>query len=73
MAKLTESQRNALASNQFVFSKTRKYPVHDKGHAMYALKIGNIQYAKGNLTKAQYNQIVSKVNTMWGFNARFKK
>ncbi len=73
MAKLTDAQRNALRSNQFVFAKTRQYPVHDKGHAQWALRIGNIQFSKGNLSKAQYNQIVNKVNTMWGFNAKLKK
>lgn len=73
MAKLTDSQRNALASNQFVFPKTRKYPIHTKGHAQYAIRIGSIQLGRKNLSVAEYNKIVSAVNTRWGFNAKFKK
>lgn len=73
MAKLTDAQRNALSSSQFVFPKLRKYPIHSKGHAQHAIRIGSIQLGKGNLTVAQYNQIVKAVNTRWGFNAKFKK
>lgn len=73
MAKLSESQRNALSSNQFVFPKTRKYPIHTKGHAQHAIRIGSIQLGKGNLTVAQYNKIVKAVNTKWSFNAKLKK
>jgi hypothetical protein len=72
MAKLTAAQRAALRPNQYVFPKTRKYPIPDKGHAQYAIRIGNIQYAKGNLSTAQYNQIVKKVNAKFGFKAKLK-
>jgi hypothetical protein len=37
MAKLTAAERNALPSSDFVFPKTREYPIHDKSHAMNAL------------------------------------
>ena len=73
MAKLTDAQRNALAANQFVFPKTRKFPIHTKGHAQYAIRVGSIQLSRGNLSVAQYNQIVKAVNNRWGFNAKFKK
>lgn len=72
MAKLTASQRSNLPSSAFVFPKTRKYPVHTQGHAQHAIRIGSIQYAKGNLTKAQYNQIVKRVNAQYGFKAKMK-
>ena len=73
MAKLTDAQRNALRSNQFVFAKTRQYPVHDKEHAQAALMIGGRNFAKNKLSVAKYNQIVKKVNIMWGFKAKLKK
>lgn len=73
MAKLTDAQRNALASSQFVFPRTRKYPIHDKGHAMQAIRVGSIQLGRGNLTVTEYNQIVNAVNKKWGFKAKLKK
>lgn len=72
MAKLTEAQRARLSSSAFVFPKARKYPIHTKGHAQHAIRIGSIQLARGNLTVSQYNQIVKAVNTRWGFKARMK-
>jgi hypothetical protein len=72
MGKLTEAQRNALGSNQFVFPKTRKFPIHTKGHAQYAIRVGSIQLGRGNLSVVQYNQIVRAVNNRWGFHAKFK-
>jgi hypothetical protein len=73
VAKLTESQRNSLKSSEFVFPKTRKYPINSKGHAQWAIRIGSIQLGKGLLSVAEYNKIVTAVNNRWGFNARFKK
>ncbi len=72
MSKLTEAQRNALASNQFVFPKTRKYPIDQKGRAQFAIKVGGINLGRGILSLADYNKIVKAVNTRWGFNAKFK-
>lgn len=72
MAKLTTAQRNALASNQYVFPKTRTYPIPDKGHAQQAIRIGSMNLSKGNLTLSQYNQIVKAVNSKFGFKARIK-
>lgn len=37
MAKLTSAKRNSLPASAFVFPKTRKYPIHDAGHARDAL------------------------------------
>lgn len=37
MAKLSSTQRNRLASNEFVFPKERKYPIEDASHARNAL------------------------------------
>jgi hypothetical protein len=37
MAKLTTKKRKALKSKDFVFPKTRKFPIEDKAHARDAL------------------------------------
>lgn len=37
MAKLTAATRNALPSSDFVFKKSRKFPIEDKSHARNAL------------------------------------
>lgn len=73
MAKLTKEQRAKLRSSQFVFPKTRSYPIPDKGHAQWAMRIGAIQFSRGNLSQSQYNAIVQAVNTKFGFNAKYKK
>jgi len=35
--KLTTQERNSLSGDQFVFPKTRRYPIHDENHARAAL------------------------------------
>lgn len=50
MAKLTASTRNALSASDFVFPKTRKFPIQDASHARNALsragaKGGSVQAA----------------------------
>jgi hypothetical protein len=72
MAKLTMSQRNKLSSSQFVFPKTRKFPIQDKGHAQYAVRIAAIQYGKGIMSATQYNQVINAVNKKFGFKAQLK-
>jgi len=37
MAKLTTKARKNLSSDDFVFPKERRYPIHDKAHARNAL------------------------------------
>lgn len=72
MAKLTDSQRAKLKSNQFIFPKTRTYPIPDKGHAQWAVRVGAIQYARGNLSRSQYNTIANTVNKRFGFHVGLK-
>ena len=38
MAKLTKAERDALPASAFVFPGSRRYPIHDKGHAHAAIK-----------------------------------
>lgn len=72
MAKLTAIQRARLSSSAFAFPKTRLYPIHDKGHAQNAIRIGSIQVAKGNLSVKQYNSMIKKINLKFGFKAKLK-
>jgi len=48
MAKLTHAQREDLPSGDFVFPKTRRYPIEDAAHARDALarSSGKPEHAK---------------------------
>jgi hypothetical protein len=72
MAKLTDAQKDRLKSSQFVFPENRSYPIPDKGHAQWAVKVGAIQLSKGNLTVSQYNTIAKTVNKRYGFHVKLK-
>jgi hypothetical protein len=39
MARLTTKERDALPSRDFVFPKTRRYPIEDKEHAQKAVQL----------------------------------
>lgn len=39
LSKLSTAQRKALPSSAFVFPSKRQYPIHDKGHAAFALAV----------------------------------
>lgn len=60
--KLTAKKRNALKASTFGLPSQRKYPVPDPKHAVLAKSYAKKELAKGNLTEAQYNQIVTKAN-----------
>lgn len=60
--KLTTKKRNKLKPSTFGLPGQRKYPMPDKGHAVLAKAYAKKQLDKGNLTEAQYNQIVTKAN-----------
>lgn len=60
--KLTAKKRNALKPSTFGLPGQRKYPVSDKPHAVLAKAYAKKQLNKGNLTEAQYNEIVTKAN-----------
>jgi len=62
MAKLTAKDRNVIPSNQFALPKERKYPIHDRSHAINAKARAKQQLDRGNLTQQQYNTIVRKAN-----------
>lgn len=72
MSKLSKKDRARLKSSDFVFPETRSYPINDKGHAQWAVRIGAIQFTRGNLSVAEYNKIAQAVNTRYSFNVQYK-
>lgn len=60
--KLTTKRRNALKASTFGLPQKRAYPINDTKHAVLAKAYAKKELNKGNLTEAQYNQIVTKAN-----------
>lgn len=60
--KLTTAKRKRLRPSTFGLPGQRKYPVTDNKHAALAKAYAKKNLARGNLTEAQYNQIVAKAN-----------
>lgn len=60
--KLTTAKRNKLKSSSFALPSQRKYPVNDNKHAVLAKAYAKKNLERGNLTEAQYNQIVTRAN-----------
>jgi hypothetical protein len=50
MAKLKAKSRKRLKGTQFVYPKTRSYPIHDKAHAKAALRLGAQSRTKGSIS-----------------------
>lgn len=61
--KLNAERRSALRSAQFAMPKERKYPVHDRAHAINAKARATQQYRKGNLSAAQMRAIHAKAGS----------
>jgi hypothetical protein len=61
MAKLTAAARNKLPKSAFA-GPGRSYPVEDRSHAADAKGRAKQQLEKGNLTRGQYDHIVSRAN-----------
>jgi hypothetical protein len=57
MAKLTSATRNALPSKDFVFPKTRKFPIEDANHARDALSRAG---AKGGAVESKVRAAVHR-------------
>lgn len=64
MAKLTSSGRSALRDKQFALPGERKYPVHDRAHAINAKARATQQFRKGNLSAAQMKAIHAKAGSV---------
>jgi hypothetical protein len=66
MAKLTSATRNHLNDSTFGLPGERKYPMPDKSHAANAKARAAQQVKKGNISKGQLMEIVSKANKKLG-------
>lgn len=73
MSKLTASHRAALRDEDFAFPKERKYPIYDKGHAQYAIKIASIHKGDGSMSVSKYNSLIKKINEKYGWKAKIIK
>lgn len=50
MAKQSAKGRRQTKASNFVYPKTRDYPIHDKAHARAALRLGAQKRTKGSIT-----------------------
>lgn len=48
MAKLKAAKRKSLPDSAFVYPKTRQYPIHDRAHAIAALRLSARRDTAGN-------------------------
>jgi hypothetical protein len=62
MGILTTKARNKLSKRVFGLQSQRKYPMENKGHAINAKARARQQLNAGNLSDAQYSEIVGKAN-----------
>lgn len=62
MAKLTTKKRKKLPAKKFALAKERKYPIHDKMHAINAKARAKHQLDMGNLSKSKYDEIIKEAN-----------
>lgn len=65
MAKLTTKQRKSLSAKEFVFPKSRKFPIEDRAHARDALsraahKGGSVEAKVRAAVKKKYPNIGKK-------------
>lgn len=61
---LTAEQRKNLSAEQFGLPDKRAYPMPDKSHAQNALARAAQELKAGNLTKEEYDKIVSKAKSI---------
>lgn len=62
MVKLTARTRRKIPKNRFALPTERKYPIHDKAHAINAKARAKQQLKAGNLSKSKYNTVIRKAN-----------
>ena len=62
MVKLTTKTRKRIPKSKFALPAERKYPIHDKAHAINAKARAKQQLKAGNLSKSKYNTVISKAN-----------
>lgn len=69
MSKLTSAQRNSLPSSDFVFPKTRKFPIADASHARNALSRAG---AKGGEVESKVRAAVHRRFPSVGHDSKVK-
>lgn len=62
MAKLKAKRRKRLKKSQFALPGSRKYPVHDRRHAVNAKARATQQYKRGRISKSTKAKIHAKAN-----------
>ena len=66
MARLRASRRKKIPKSSFGLPGSRKYPMHDRAHAINAKARAKQQLNKGKLSRSSYNKIVAKANRKIG-------
>ncbi len=59
---LSAAQRRAIPSKEYGLPSKRAYPIENRGHAIAAKARADEEYKAGRLTKAEYDEIVSRAN-----------
>lgn len=59
MAKLTSAQKKKMSGSKFA-GPGKSFPIPDDEHARKAIQLGARSLKKGNISRAQYKQIVAK-------------
>lgn len=62
MARLRARRRKKLRRNQFALPGSRKYPIHDRSHAINAKARATQQYKKGRISKSTKDRIHAAAN-----------
>lgn len=63
MAKLTYKQRKELPNSEFALPG-RRFPIPDAEHARLAIARAKEMYAKGKLTKEEYDTVIKKATAV---------
>lgn len=59
--RLTQSERDALPKSAFAWPEARKFPVHDRQHAIVAVGKLNLIYKGGYIDADQYREIYDRI------------
>jgi hypothetical protein len=62
MTKLKAKRRNKLPKSKFALPGKRKYPIHDRAHAVNAKARATQQYKKGRISRSTKNRIHAAAN-----------
>lgn len=62
MAKLKAARRRKIPKSQFGLPGSRRFPVHDRAHAVAAKGRATQQYRKGKLSKASKDKVHARAN-----------